>query len=746
MATFRVIGRPVPRLEGVEKVTGSARYVADMALPGLLWGRVLRSPYPHARLLRVDASRARQVPGVHAVLTGEDVPEVRVGRRLRDLPVLARGVVRFVGEKVAAVAAETPEAAQAALDLIEVEYEELPAVFDPEEAMAEGAPVLHPDLNTYHGLPEPKPGPTNVVSHVTFAKGDVEEGFRQADEVLEHTFTLPRVHQAYLEPHACVVWLDPEGRVQVWANNKTPYQLRGFVAAAAGVPEERVRVNPVPIGGDFGGKGSPMDVPLAYFLARATGRPVKMVMGYLEEFLAGNPRHPARVTVRSGVRRDGTLTARQVRVVFNSGAYAAFKPSPHVNLFGAMRACGPYRIPHARIDAFMVYTNTVPCGHFRAPGDPQVVFAVESHTDMVARALGMDPYEFRLRNLVREGDEGPVGQRWREVRAEEVLRRAAQAIGWGEPRPAPYVGRGLAVHERGTGTGHSAAAVVLEADGSVTVRTAVLEQGAGVHLVLRQVAAEELGVPVERGRVLPEDTDFATFDSGIGGSRGTNVPGQAVLRAAQELRRQAAALAAEVTGWPEEGVRFADGAGACGDATLPLAEVARRALELRGTPLSARAEYAAAEAGGVTAFMAQAAEVEVDPETGQVRVRRFVTVHDAGRVLSPVAFRGQVEGGVVQGLGYALMEELQEEEGRVTTLSFGEVKVPTIRDIPPLTTIVLEAEGGPAPYQAKAIGEMSNCPVAAAVANAVEDAVGVRVTALPLTAERVYRELRRRPE
>jgi len=325
---YTTIGQPTTRIEGQDKVTGTTQYTADVALPGTLWGRALRSPLPHARILRIDTSRAQQVPGIHAVLTGADVRGIRYGRRLFDVPVLAEDRVRFAGERVAAVAAQDRDAAEEALTLIDVEYEELPAVFDPLEALGEEAPILHPEVNSYIGLPRPLEKPSNAFARDTWSKGNIDAGFAQADLIIENTFTVPRQHQAYLETHSCLVWLDDQGRVQVWASSKVPYQVKEQLAVALRLPKERIRLNPVAIGGDYGGKGSPMDIPLAYFLAVRTGRPVRMVMDYVEELTAGNPRHAAIIQLKTGVKREGTIVAHQARVVFDSGAYGGFKPVP----------------------------------------------------------------------------------------------------------------------------------------------------------------------------------------------------------------------------------------------------------------------------------------------------------------------------------------------------------------------------------------------------------------------------------
>ena len=372
--SHRIVGQPIGRLDGADKVSGAARYSADVTLPGMIWGKALRSPLPHARILGIDTSKARALPGVLAVLTAADLPDVLVGRRMFDMPVLARDRVRFIGEKVAVVAAADPDVAEEALALIDVEYDDLPAIIDLAKALESDAPLVHENAGAYEGAPTERPHP-NVQSVLRFKLGDVEAGFREADRIFEHTFRTQLAHQGYLEPHAGVVAIDGDGRVQVWASNKMPYRLKELMSHALRLPKEQIRVNLTPIGGDFGGKGSLMDLPLAYHLARATGRPVKMVMRYAEELMAGNPRHPSLITVRTGVTRDGQIVARQVKALFNSGAYAAFKPVPHVHLGGVSLGAGVYRIPNLLIESYCVYTHNVPCGHMRSPGEPQMVFA-----------------------------------------------------------------------------------------------------------------------------------------------------------------------------------------------------------------------------------------------------------------------------------------------------------------------------------------------------------------------------------
>ena len=499
----------------------------------------------------MNASTFLVIASRHLGLDGDDVRGIRYGRRLYDVPILAEDKVRFIGERVAAVAAVDRDAAEEALLLIDVEYEELPAVFEPLEALAPDAPILHPDVNSYVGLPAQLESPTNAFVSETWGRGDIEFGFKQADLIVENTFTVSRQHQAYLETHTCLVWIDGQGRVQIWASCKVPYAIKQQLSAALGLPEERIRLNPVSIGGDFGGKGSPMNISLTYFLAVRTGRPVKMVMEWVEEFIAGNPRHAALIQMKTGVKQDGTLVAHQARVLFNSGAYGGFKPAPGVNLGGASKSGGPYKIPHMHIEGVQVYTNTVPGGFMRAPGEPQAVFAAESQMDLVARRLGMDPLEFRRKNLIEEGDENPIGTVYTNVKAIETLEAVVSASGDENPK-ATNVGRGIAMGERPVAGGESHASVTLSQDGAVTVHTSIFEPGTGTYTLLRQIVSEELGVLAEDIQVEVWDTDGVPFDTGVGGSRVTRVAGLAAYQAATEASKEMLSVAADLLGWPEE--------------------------------------------------------------------------------------------------------------------------------------------------------------------------------------------------
>ena len=745
MTTYDVVGKPVTREDGPEKVSGGHQYPADVARPGMIFGKVLRSPFPHARIVSIDTSQAEALPGVRAVVTGKDLAGMRVGRYLRDTPPLAEDKVRFVGEKVAAVAADDPDIAEEALLLIEVEYEELSAVFDPLEAMSPGAPIVHEGSPTYDSSSGAVQPQGNVVYHDSWSGGDLDRGFRESDQVFEHTFTTPWVHQGYMEPYSCIVEVEGSGHVQVWANNKQPFRLRWQLSGALELPEDQITVNPTGIGGDFGGKAGAMNVPVAHALAQRSGQPVQMVMSYIEELMAGNPRHPSVITIKTGIKNDGTFWARQVRVVYNGGAYGGFRGSLNLN-GGRQAGGGPYRVPNFQIDSHMVYTNNVPCGSYRAPGEPQAVWAVESHTDMIAAAMGIDPYELRLKNVVQEGDVSGTGQTFQHLHGEETLRRAAEAGGWNVPKGGPNVGRGLALGQRPQGQAVFNAKVRVDKDGRATVLSSVPDTGVGFYTVARQVVAEDLGIPVEHVSVSRLNTGQVEFDTGAGA--GTSVGGaNAALRAAQEVRQKLTGLAAEFYGWAEERIVFRQGRVMVeGDPEngVPIGELAARSVAALGAPIMGDVTTEA-EDPAVTSFCAQVVEVEVDPETGQIKVSRIVTSHDVGTIYNPLGHQGQIDGAVIQGLGYALMEELLSEDGRISTLSLGDVKIPAIADVPELVTVLVESTDGNGPYQGKSIGENPISPVAPAIANAVFDAVGVRITDLPVTAEKVRAALKQRP-
>ena len=741
--TYISVGKPVPRCEGTEKVTGKILYAADVNLPGALWGLILRSPIPNGRVVSVDTSGAKAIPGVRTVLTGNELPTTLIGRRMKDMPVLARDRVRYVGEPIAALAAETPDIAEEALTHIKFAYDEIPAVYNPLQAMTPGAPSVHDDPTRYKNAPPRRPEIPNLQSFTAWEYGAIDSAFEGADRIFEHTFHTQLTHHGYLEPHACAVRVDADGKVEIWASNKEPYILREELSDALNISPDQIKVYILPVGGDFGGKQSLVDVPICYFLAQRSGRPVKLVLNYTDELAASAHRHPSSITLRTGVKQDGALCGLHAKVVFDGGAYAAFKHSLDVAVTGARRVASYYRIAAIRIQTYCAYTNHVPCTQARAPGSPQVVFAVESHMDMIAKEMGFDPIQFRLRNLLGEGDASPLGEKWHHTRAKEVLAAAVQASTWNQPKPSPYYGRGLAMYERGAATGKSSALIVINKDGAVNVTTGVPDCGPGIHTVIQQIVAETLSLRTEQVSVETRDTDALPYDCGVGGSKATNTAGHAAHDAARHIRQQILLVAAKELGCRPEEVILTDARfqGSNGRG-LSFKDVARLAYAEHGRPLSHTAIFEPSSGLPVTSFCAQVAEVEVDPETAVVKVKKLITAHDVGMMLNPLFHQGQIDGGVVQGIGYALMEETPLVDGRIGTVSLGDFKIPCIKDIPVLTTVTLNNPTGPVPYRGKAIGEIPNVPVAAAIANAVADAVGVRLCELPITAEKLYWALR----
>ena len=735
--TGKVIGASTQRLEGPEKVSGRAIYATDVVLPDMLWCKVLRSPLSYGRIKNIDVSRALALPGVHAVATGADVHGLLIGRKIYDMPILADGVVRFIGEKVAAVAAETETVAEEAVELIDVEYEELEPLLAPLAAIEPDALLLHPDVPSYRGLLHSIDRPSNVFVHMNWGKGDVEAGFREADIVVENTFTTKPVHQAYLEPHACVVRAQSNGSADIWACSKVPFALREQVATAFSKGLDNFVVHPCYIGGCFGGKGDFMDVPVCYLLSQKSGRPVKMVMDYAEEFLAGNPRHAAIVRVKSGVMKDGRLVAHEMKYVFDSGAYGAFKPQGY--LVGPKEAAGPYNIPNAFIEEKIVYTNKIPCGHMRAPGDPQGFFANESQMDLIARRLKMDPVGFRKINLMRDGDISPIGHAVPHIKSDAIVDEALRVSGYWNPKQK-HAGRGMAIAQWLPLGGEARARVTIDDGGRVIVATGMVDQGAGTYTAMRQIVANELEIPVESVTFEILDTGKVGPDTGVGASRATRIFGSATQMAAADARDMLLDAAATSLGIMADGL-ILSGSGAvksnAGD-SLSYADV----VKATGRPIRGYGHFKNFAVGPEAALCVQVAEVEVDPETGQVRLLHFTTAHSTGTVINPLMHQGQIDGGVVMGMGYALMEEVVLDGGKVMTSNFGDGKIPSIRDIPSLKTVIQEFPVGNGPYGAMSIGEPPVIPAAPAIANAVQDAVGARIYDLPITAEKVLMVLR----
>ena len=703
---------PEERVEGRAKVSGRQRYTADVQRPGTLWAAFVMSPYAHARIRDVDVAAAKAIAGVKAVLTGADIGPRRFGRQLYDWPVLACDVVRFAGDRVAAVAAETRESAEAAARAIQVAYEPLPAVLDARAALLPDAPVLHPEWPSYYfayraGKPAPEHAHPNIHGAIVLAKGepDLDPIFTRAHRVFEHTFETPRQHAGFIEPQATLVWIDDDGLVHVHSPNKSPFALRRQLARVAGLREEQIVVESSAIGGDFGGKGLTIDDFPCYFLARATGRPVRYVQTYTDALRTATARHRTFATLRTAVDANGRLIAHASTIVYDGGAYAAGKPIPTLvpgNGYGAI----PYQVPNVRLDITSVYTNTLPAGHVRGPSEIQTFYAWEQHIEMIAEALGADPLAFRRKNVVREGDTTLTGEvLHRRPMGEDVLAALADAT-----RTAVPAGRarGIAFTCAHTGGGKTSVRLILHPGGRIEAVVGVPDQGVGILTVVRRVIAAELSVAEDRIDVRCGNTVEALADPGSGHSRVTHIVGRAAQDAAAQLR---AILEGENGEGPREVVgTFADPHG---------------------------------DGGSDLTFAACAVDVEVDRETGAVRLCDALFVADVGEIINPVAHQGQIEGGFVFGVGAALMEEMPlDESGRLTTLSLGDYKLPGIMDVPPLRTILLRAPLGDGPFGAKMIGELSNAGVAPAVANAIYHAVGVRLHEFPATAERVHAALR----
>src|SRR5213593_4868879 len=750
----RVVGKSLPRMDGAGKVTGTAVYAADFALPGMLVGKVFRSTEPHARIVRVDTARARALPGVRAVMSAADVPDVRYGGALKDETVFARSKVRYVGQPVAAVAATTPEAADTALAAIEVVYESLPAVLDLDAALASGAPLVHEEWASYTAIPIlHRDG--NVCHRARIVVGDVERGFEEADRVFEHRFRTGMVHQGYTEPRASVASWDRSGQVTVWSNTQLPFEVQNTLAEILRIPPSKIRVVVPGIGGGFGGKLRVGVEHVAAFLARRSGRPVKVVTTSEEELTAAYPRQGAVVELRTGVTKDGRITAKAGRIWFDTGAFAG--SGPGVASVATLVLAGPYRIPNLHLEGFAVYTNKTNCGSFRAPSGPPANFAVESQIDIIADALGLDPLELRLKNIVREGDEGPTGQVLNAVGLEECLRKAAAAIAWNDRRPARWRGKGLACGWWTTTGGSSGVYVKINPDGTVALNTGAAEIGTAALTGAAQFLAQELSIDLADVNVVSADTFSTPFDFGAQGSRTAFAVGNACRAAVDDLKRQLFALAAAQLGVEPEALALADKHVVADGRRLSLADLARLSQQTGGgliahgtfiappTPYDTkRVEGHVYPAFHSPSFHAHAVDLSVDPETGEITVENYVVAQDVGFAMNPTYIEGQIEGGVAQGLGQALSEEIVYEGGRVVNANLTDYKMPTTLDVPRVESILVQHPTLVGPFGAKGVGEPPNIEPPAAIANAVASATGVRITTLPITAEKVALALRAR--
>jgi CO/xanthine dehydrogenase Mo-binding subunit len=753
---LRVVGRPVPRVDALEKVTGRARYVTDLTVSGMAHAKVLRSPYAHARVRRVDVTRARALPGVFAAIAGADLTwcDPYYGPAYRDRPVLAIDVARYEGEPVAAVAAVDEATAEAALELIDVDYEPLAPAMTLEEALAPGAPLVHtgqPPAGHFADLSTLRPQPgTNVCHQFHFARGDTAAALSGADVVVEDAYRFPSVQHVALEPHAVLAAWDETGGLTLWASTQNPYSVRVELAKMFDVPLARIRVVVPHLGGGFGSKTYAKLEPLAATLARAAGRPVRLAASIPEAFQTVR-RCASRVNVRVGFRRDGTLVAVECAADYDVGAYADI--GPRVVQKGTYTATGPYRVPHVRLESRAVYTNTTPGGAFRGFGVPQLAWALESLFDVAADRLSRDPVDLRRQNFLAHGEEFAPGDTPIDGKLEESLGRAAEAIGWNRTGAADR-GRGIAAMLKASVAPSVSEAIVrLHADGSVSVLASAVEMGQGTRTVLAQIAAEVLSVSLDRVTVVQPDTAVTPYDQTTSSSRSTAMTGRAVQIAAEDVREQLLAVVAQRLGLATRDLALADGVVVAPSRRLTYAEALALRFGMSGGELIGRGVIApgrtAAPLGGSTPFWEMAvgaAEVSVDEETGAVRVERYVSVADVGRAINPLTLEGQDEGGVVQGLGHTLLEEMLYADGHLLNGTLLVYRVPRADDAPSeLECRFVENADGSGPFGAKGAGEGSLIPVSPAVANALARLTGVRLRDLPLTPERVWRALRARP-
>jgi CO/xanthine dehydrogenase Mo-binding subunit len=729
-----IVGASVPRVDGVEKVTGRARFTADIGVRGMAEAAVLRSPHAHARIRTIDTRAAEALPGVVAVLTRDDLrdidPYLRRGER-RDQPLIALDRALYAGQPVAAVAAEDRRTAEEALASIEVDYEPLPAACTVEEALAQGSPQIHPFA------------PGNVCFETRLEKGDVESGFREADLVFEDSFSFPMVYHCSLEPHATLAEFDGDG-LRLWTSNTHPFGIRQELAELFRLPLAKVRVIVPYVGGAFGSKSGCKIEPLVAALARKAGRPVRILQSAADSMLTSR-RHSAICRLKTGVMRDGTLVAKEAEILLDTGAFA--ETGPIVANRTLTRILGPYRIPHVRVRSSCVYTNTVSAASFRSIGGPQTAWATESQMDIIAARLGLDPVEFRRKNLLRRGEE--LKPRGKPLDADLFvgLERVLARLGWDGP-VRNGAGRGVAfgVTDPGAPLASTATVHVL-ADGGVVLSIGTVENGQGAKTVMSQIVAEELRVAVESVTARTIDTAYTPFDRSTGSSRSTTVMGKAVELAAKDAREQIVALAADHFEAPPEAIRLENGRARAGGREASYGELIRRHFAMQGGEIIGRG-YAHGIQGETPNPLfweigIGAAEVEVDDETGEVRIRRYVTGADVGRALHPKQCEGQDEGAAMMGIGHTLFESLRYEDGAIRNQSLLAYRVPRFRDLPRhFESVLIENEDGPGPYGAKGMGEGGIIPVAPAVANALAWSRGVRIKELPLTPERVWRALK----
>jgi len=757
--------RSPPRLDAADKATGRARYADDIRLPGMLHAAIHTSQQAHARIVACRTDAALALPGVHAIVTGADIAGTRWGGIVKDETMLARDKVRYVGEPIAAVAAIDAATAIRAAAAIEVDYEPLRCVLSPDAALARDAPLVHEGFAAYVKTVDGG-GHGNIVFETDVAEGDVDHAFAQCDAIVEGTFETQAQHHVYLETNGCVADVDASGRITLYASCQSVHHAQQRVAEELGEPMARIRVIATRVGGAFGGKHASNLHSIAAWLARAARRPVKLVLSRMQDFEVQRSRHPARIWMKTGARRDGTILARDVRVTLDGGAYA--DESPAVLAFALLMSRGPYRIPNVRAHGAVVYTNKLRAGSFRGFGNPQATFAGESQIDDLAASLGIDSCELRLRNAMRAGDTAFGGQPVASCIVGDALMRvrdAQRAASPLSPREGTQRGIGFAVMSHISGLMGTSATVQLRTDGSIALATGCVDIGQGADTVMVQMCAELLGVPIERVSYAQQDSDVSPYNWKTAGSRSTYMTGRAVSVATIEMRQRMIDQAAQMMECAAADLELVPG-GAVGLVGIPkrvsFKDIALHSLFRSGGPIAATHGFVFDGPGfdpkrasihrlafanlGVYTFGAHCVEVDVDMATGAVAVRRAWCAHDVGHAINPVSCEGQIQGGFVQGMGYALTEALHwNDDGWLTTTTLADYKIPGALDVPPdIHPIVLEDPEPSHPLGAKGIGEPSLVGAAPAIANAIRAATGVRLTTLPMTPERVLDALETR--
>ncbi|MBI2988132.1 MAG: molybdopterin-dependent oxidoreductase [Deltaproteobacteria bacterium] len=774
MADLRVVGRSHPRVDGLEKVTGAARFSPDVKLPRMIVGKILRSPHPHAKILHINASRALRLPGIKAVVTAEDTPKAKVNSAatyyfeergaknvaptpmVMDQTVFCGDVARFVGDEVAAVAAVDEETALEALSLIKVDYELLPPLFDPLKAMEPGAPLLHE-------------AERNIAYKFVIRRGDVEKGFAEAHVIHEDTYTTQLQHQAYLGPTACVADVDGSGRVLIWTELQSPFRARRLLCDMLGLPAAKVRVFQTHVGGGFGGKHFKRLQPISALLALKARRPVRLCLTREEEFMSSPPRHATHIRLKMGASRDGTLVAKETHIVLNSGAYGEVGPIILDTM--TKRVDTLYRFTNIKTDSFLVYTNTVPGGAFRGFGNPPMDFALESHMDMLAEKLAMDPVELRLKNARRVGEISAHGWEVKSCALTECIEKAADAARWKEKRAkhklaggkARGVGIGCMIHVSGCryypGFYGSNAVVTIGDDGQVYLFSGESELGQGCKTVMAQIVAEELGICLEDIVVPDLDTDFSPYSLGAYADRTTHIGGNATRLAAIDARAQLFEFAAEMLeadpadlvardrkifpkGSPQRAVTFQEVARRSWFHAGGKEIVGRGSFDPPSVPPDPETQYG--NVSSAYTFGAQIAEVEVDRKTGKVTILNFAAAHDVGKAINPMAVEGQIQGALVQGAGYGLMEDMVGIDGRTYNPNFLNYRLPSIMDVPAMNVMMVESNDPVGPYGAKGVAEPALVATAPALANAIYHAVGARITSLPITPQKILAALEAR--